>query len=282
MKKEKTLYISDLDGTLLNSSAELSEYTTNKLNSMIANGLNFSVATARTAVSASAMLADIDFNVPLVLMNGVSIYDSTNKTYIETFPLSSETAESVVDAMKRLNVTGIMYQLEGDTQQTYYETLEHKPIRDFVEEWETKYNKTVQKIVNFSDLLSNSTIYFSLIDTYKSIQQIHESLSQITGINFSLFEDVYHPDSWYIEIHSDKASKRNGVNFLRTEYSFDRVIGFGDNINDLSMFKACDVRIAVANAKPEVKEAADYICGANENDGVAKWIEENIFSARQG
>jgi hydroxymethylpyrimidine pyrophosphatase-like HAD family hydrolase len=78
-----------------------------------------------------------------------------------------------------------------------------------------------------------------------------------------------------LEAFSAAASKRNAVAYLREAYGYERVVGFGDNLNDLPMFEVCDVRVAVENARPEVKAAANHICGANDNDGVVRWIEEN-------
>ena len=71
----KVLYISDLDGTLLNREAELSEYTARHLNALIENGVHVSVATARTAATCERILKDVHFNTPIILMNGVLIYD---------------------------------------------------------------------------------------------------------------------------------------------------------------------------------------------------------------
>jgi len=65
--------------------------------------------------------------------------------------------------------------------------------------------------------------------------------------------------------------------YLWETYGFERIVDFGDNLNDLPMFAACDVKVAVENANPDVKAAADYICGANNNDGVVKWLEENAL-----
>ena len=50
---------------------------------------------------------------------------------------------------------------------------------------------------------------------------------------------------------------------------------FGDNLNDLTMFEESDIKIAVGNAVPELKELADFVALPNENDGVAKWLAEN-------
>jgi len=55
-------------------------------------------------------------------------------------------------------------------------------------------------------------------------------------------------------------------------------IAFGDDINDLEMIQNCGAGIAVKNAVPQVLKAADFICETNDDDGVARWIEENVLA----
>lgn len=59
--------------------------------------------------------------------------------------------------------------------------------------------------------------------------------------------------------------------------SLSEAVAFGDDFNDIEMLKACGISVAVNNAIAEAKEAADYICDSNDNDGVARWIERNIL-----
>ena len=275
MNMNKTLYISDLDGTLFNPNAELSVYTKDTLNRMIADGLCFSVATARTAASAFKILDGIQWKVPLVLLNGVLIYDPSQKRYVRVLSLSEKTASTIVSTLRELNTTGIMYQLKNDEQVTYYETSAHKPLRDFIEERKVRYNKVFHE-VSFAEVSLENIIFFALRNTHDKIQLAYNAISEIPDIHLSTYEDIYSPDLWYLEINNDKATKQSGTIYLRETYGFERVIGFGDNFNDLPMFAACDVKVAVENANPEVKAAADFICDTNENDGVVKWLEANL------
>jgi len=87
---------------------------------------------------------------------------------------------------------------------------------------------------------------------------------------------MFSDNLYYLEIFNVTASKKTAVKFLREKYGFERIVGFGDNHNDLPMFEACDVRVAVNNATSNVKDIADFICDSNEEDGVAKWIKTNI------
>jgi hydroxymethylpyrimidine pyrophosphatase-like HAD family hydrolase len=61
------------------------------------------------------------------------------------------------------------------------------------------------------------------------------------------------------------------------QIGLDEFVAFGDDINDLEMVANCPNGVAVANALAEVKEAAQYVCDSNDEDGVAKWIAENIL-----
>ncbi|MDR1330457.1 MAG: HAD family hydrolase [Oscillospiraceae bacterium] len=272
---EKTLYISDLDGTLLNSSAELSDYTAGALGKMIADGLNFSVATARTFASTGKILAGVPLRIPIVLMNGVLIYDAARERYIKINRIPPETVAAVIEALRAFEITGLVYELKDGALMTYHESLEHKPLRDFVEERIARYYKTFRHADSFSDISPEHIIYFTLLDKCERIQPVHDALLPRPDLNQTFYKDIYSDDLWYLEAFSAAASKRNAVAYLRETYGYERIVGFGDNLNDLPMFEVCDVRVAVENARPEVKAAADHICGANDRDGVVRWIEAN-------
>ena len=69
------LFVTDLDGTLLNSNKEVSDYSAETLNMLIDKDVNFTVATARTPATVVELLEKINLRLPAVLMNGVLIYD---------------------------------------------------------------------------------------------------------------------------------------------------------------------------------------------------------------
>lgn len=72
----KTLYVSDLDGTLLHSDASLSEYTAQTINGLLAKGMLFSYATARSYRTASQVTKKLDARIPLIVYNGTFVIDN--------------------------------------------------------------------------------------------------------------------------------------------------------------------------------------------------------------
>jgi len=79
-------------------------------------------------------------------------------------------------------------------------------------------------------------------------------------------------------MHKD-ATKSNAVIALARYWNIaqSEIVAFGDDLNDIDLLNYAGVSVAVANALNEVKSAADYICDTNDNDGVAKWLEENVL-----
>ena len=66
----KTLYVSDLDGTLLNSKQHTSSYTNQVINQLVDEGMLFSYATARSYYSAKPATKGLTAKIPLILYNG--------------------------------------------------------------------------------------------------------------------------------------------------------------------------------------------------------------------
>lgn len=276
MPEGKTLYVSDLDGTLLNQNATLSEYTKNTLNKLISCGINFTVATGRTIDATKKIMRDIDLNIPIISFNGVIIYNVKQKSHIKVYWLAAEAVKNIITVLKSHSFSALMYELKDDVLLSYYESLEQKHLYDFVEDRKARYNTNFCQVNNFNDVSSEHIMYFSLGDTYNRIKPIYDALKKIPGINMSLVNNTYSEDLWFLEVFSSESSKQNAISFLRKTYGFERIIGFGDNHNDLSMFAACDVRVAVKNARDEVKAAADCICKSHDEDGVVKWIEDYL------
>lgn len=275
MAEAKTLYVSDLDGTLLNHNAVLSEYTKNRLNKLISGGINFTVISGRTIDAAKQIMADIELNIPIISFNGAIIYDIKQKSPIKVYWLTAEAVKNIVAVLKSHNVSALMFEFKDDALVSYYESLEQKPISDYVADRKARYNSIFRQVNDFNEVASDQIMYFTLLDTYDRIKPVYDGLKKIPDINMSLVNNTYSDDLWFLEVFNAAASKENAVRFLRETYGYQKIIGFGDNYNDLPMFKVCDLRVAVKNANDEVKAAADYICGSYDEDGVVKWIEDH-------
>lgn len=276
------LFITDLDGTLLDRNASLPEDSRIILNKLIQGGMNFTVATARTIASAGKILSGLDLRLPMILMNGVLIFDPVKKEYEVVNRLPREISERILKRRRELNITPFMYTLRNGEMHTYFDRLLGEAMHDFYAERTAKYYKSftqASKLENVKD----DIIYLTFIDSKERLLPLYEELSADDTVGLTFYPDIYSEDMgyteemWYLEVFSADASKEAGVRYLREKYGFDKISAFGDNLNDLPMFAAADVKIAVKNAAEELLSSCDKVIGANTENGVAKYLEE-IFN----
>lgn len=273
----RELYVSDLDGTLLDSNAVLTDKTAGILNELIDKGMNFTFATARSAASALEIMAGLKLKMPCILMNGVSIYDTEKDSYIKNEYIEYEDAVLVADAFECHNLYPFMYKIEEDVLFALYTRFSNDTMEEYYRIRHDKYKKPFDRCDNFRDYAKTGVVYFTLCDNYEKLLPVKEKIEKINGVKFEFYKDVYHKEYWFLEIFSCNASKYNAVKFLREYGKFEHVTGFGDNLNDIPLFEACDRKIAVENAKDKLKNQADCIIGNNNSDAVALWLYKNFF-----
>ncbi|WP_124100865.1 Cof-type HAD-IIB family hydrolase [Ruminococcus sp. Marseille-P6503] len=274
MNNTETLFISDLDGTLLDNSARLSEESLRRLNLAAENGAAFTAATARTLASSGVILKGLTLDFPVILMNGVLIYDFKAGKYIRKALLDQDTVRNIIALLRSCGLDAFMYTVEDTAMHTYYERISSGAMQDFYNERKIKYYKSFSRTDDFCSLCRKDIIYFTIIDSYERLLPLYRGAQQIKGTEVTFYSDRYSDGLWYIEIFSSAASKKKAVQFLRKLIRPKKIICFGDNLNDLPMFEEADHSVAVKNAVTAVKEQADEIIGANTENSVAKYIYE--------
>lgn len=207
----KTLFISDLDGTLLGKNAELSEKSAELLNIAYKNGVFFAVATARTAATIDGIMKDARPTVPSITQNGVSVYDIRKKEYVSTQVIEKATAKTVSEKLAEAGASPFIY-TNSDGLKTYYTEIKNTMMREFIDERIKKYNKKFTQIGS-TDEIGEEITYFAVMDDEKTVFDAVEKIKNITGINYTYYKDIYETDGWYLEIFADTASKKHGVDF---------------------------------------------------------------------
>lgn len=273
----KELYVSDLDGTLLDNDARLTEQTASIINGLIADGLNFTIATARSLETALDAVTGLDLCLPIAAMNGVLIYDTSEKKLLNAEYLGKDASKQIASVLRSHGAAGFMHKLCGAQTTTYYETLDNPAVRAFYEK-RTKSNSSRKfaKSAGFYEEADESVILFIVKDTKQALLKIAEDIDKIPGITYVMYKDIYTEDIYYFEIFSDKASKANASLFIKRSLGLDKLITFGDNHNDMGMFEVSDECYAVSNAHPDLKRLAKAEIGSNDEDAVALFLEKRF------
>lgn len=272
----KKLFITDLDGTLLDNSCRVTEKTKEIINALTSKGVCFAVATARTILSVSNILEGLNVNAPCILMNGVCAYDMAKREYLHCHYIPPEvTAEYVKIVSGRTDISPYIYTIKNNELCAYYENMDTEPARSFAQERKKRYGKNFIQ-VDFSKFDPAYAVYFVMCGNKAAIEPYYHKMKNISGLYVTFYRDTYDTSIYYLEMCSDKASKAGGIRYIRENYDYTDIYCFGDNTNDIPMFSECDYSYAVSNAVDELKELADEVIDSNEENGVALKIKELV------
>lgn len=271
----KTLYLTDLDGTLLRSDERISEYSANIINRFVQNGGCFSYATARSIVTASKVTVGLNAEFPMICCNGAFIFENMTHDMLISNYFSSEEVKCASEILQKHNIYPLVSAFINGTERVAYieryispATMSHLDNRIG--------DPRHYKANNAEELYSGSIFRFACMDTDASLLPIYNILKLDNRFN-CIYQRALYSNGFWCDILPAKATKANAALQLKSILGCDKMVVFGDERNDLSMFSVADEKYAMYNAVPELKEIATAVIDSNDNDGVAKWIEQHIL-----
>ena len=271
MISKKTLYISDLDGTLLQNDQTVSAFSADTLNGKIRNGLLFSYATARSYATASKVTANLQLQIPVIVFNGTFVIDSNTQKQLISNIFTQEETISILNALTENRIYPIVNAFfDGREKFSYVQGQETPGILDFLEHRKNDLRKN--PVSDPKQLYCGEIFHIACIDEEEKLRPAYERFKD--EFPCVLYRDIYGDRMW-LEIHPKGATKASAILALKEILGCDKVICFGDGKNDIPMFRIADECYAVANAEPEVKAIATAVIESNEADGVAKWLSAN-------
>jgi Cof subfamily protein (haloacid dehalogenase superfamily) len=270
----KTLYVSDLDGTLLNGEQRLSEDTVEAVNAWIAEGGSFSVATARSWDSAGHLLGPLRLKLPVVLMNGVFLYDPVKKSYIVSNLLDRDIAYEIIEAEERIGLRPFIYTVNGKSEfKIYYKGLYNPSETSYVTNRLETGDERFRLVDKFDIPPDEQIMEVNAIGTEAELEEACRIFRGRTDALCHFGPDIYTPGYHWLEINHPRANKRDGVAQLKSLLQAEKIVCFGDNLNDLPMFEIADEKYAMGNAHPLVKEKATGVLATNAEHGVARYLQ---------
>ena len=278
MKPSKTLYVSDMDGTLLNSSSVLSETTTAKLNKLISEGALFTVATARTPATVVELMKSVDSNLPYIVMAGCATWDNKKKEYESARIISNSSIERLIGIFEKNGNNPFIYYKNGNQIVVNHVKELTAEEKEFIEpriKTPLKILKTCSSLT-VDTTLEGAMLIFSM-GKFEALRNIADEIDK-EGIDctYNCYHDIFKKDEGIIDIYVNGTTKAAAIKELARKIGAERIVVFGDNLNDIPMMKVADWSVAVSNAFDEVKEHANEITESNDEDAVVRWIERDI------
>ena len=266
----------DLDGTLLTHDKQLSPGNRAALERAAAMGIWIVPSTGRFYQGMPAVVRELPFVRYAVTINGAQVYDGKEDAVLRRAEIAPAAAERVFD---RLDALPVIYDCFldgwGYMDARHYAQIDRfiadprvnrmvkdlrRPVEDF-RAFIRRENRPLQKIQMF----------------FRDLDRRREALEVLPRDLPDMAVTSSIPNN--IEINDSAATKGEGLRFLCRRLGVDirDTMAFGDGSNDMTMIRAAGIGVAMANADPALRAAADFVTDTNDADGVAKAIARFCF-----
>ena len=275
-----TLYVSDLDGTLLNRQGLLSDTTRAGLTELLLQGLPFTVASARHVVSIRQLLAGLPLSLPVVSSNGAFISDLATGRHELVHGMDSALGEALFALVRRQGHLPFLSVHTPEGDRLYWQEVQNEGQQHFVDERVQNGDPRLRRCEALAPQLGGGPLMtLVVVGAQGPLQALYEDIQAQFGglVQCHLNEDLYRPDWPWLTVHDRRATKDQAIHILAQRYGLsDReVVVFGDQVNDITMLRAAHRGIAMANAIDEVKAEAQAVIGHHDEDAVLAFLRQD-------
>ncbi|MCM1541858.1 MAG: HAD family hydrolase [Blautia sp.] len=269
----RTLYVTDLDGTLLNKQSRIDPKSIGVINGLVKRGLLFTYATARSIVSATVATQGLSMDMPVITHNGTFIINPSTGEILSRESFAPEETDRVVEVLEKFGVSALVYAyVEGVERVSWLVERENDDVRRYL--GRRKGDRRLRPVSTREALYQGDMFYYNCVGGKKELQPVYEIFAGDGRFRCTMQQELYSPE-YFCEIMPARATKAEAARKLKKLLDCDRMISFGDEINDIPMFGISDECYAVENAVDELKAVATGVIGSNEDGGVAGWLERN-------
>ncbi|TFJ91879.1 HAD family hydrolase [Lentibacillus salicampi] len=251
----------DMDGTLLSSTNEVSQRNAKAIYRLINQGTKVFLSTGRPYKMTAPYHSLLGLKTPMICLNGASIHDGLTGKVAQIKPVVLD--EDHFHRVTNENPCNVLvHTIDG---------LYCNRECGEADVW-TRESRTPPKYIgDLRDADYRNVLKYSVKTGYHGSHMSH------------LFSDEADVIDWKdgFEIVAPGVSKWAAIQSLIRAFGInpEETATIGDGPNDIQMLRHAGVGIAMANAAPEVKAAADLVTGHHEDDGLAEYIEQNLVQS---
>lgn len=272
--KKIELVIFDVDGTLVNDEGEIGERTKKIIMQLKKCGVLFSFASGRLHSALVPLAEELKIYSPLISLDGTAIKSIAGKEFIYRSFLNESHVKKAIEYSEKYLLNIALCHSEA-----IYYTEQNSVIPKLM----NKFGAVYKEVDSYDDFTDKTLEIVFAGDKRRTVEYIRDKLSfPLTfGTSVSFFRSQTHEGIYYLEVRRSGSSKgkamRRLLKYLKIKENYTAVLG--DWYNDISLFESKAIKIALRNAIPELKKAADYVLDkSNNEEGVIDFLEALLKS----
>ena len=270
---ESYMIISDLDGTIIPHGGCVSEANKRAIESFLAGGGHFGIATGRTPEAAAGYLDGVSKTAPSIFFNGSMLYDWQAGKVFVTKPLTQAGAPDLWPRFAALCLERFPKAcIEVYTQEDCH--IISNPRYDDPRLPHEHYRYCHSDLADLADVRKTPWLKFFVCADPADIREL-EREAEVFGT--AACSHHFYSEANYHEFVAKGVSKGSMLEAIRKMPAFSqtKIIALGDYLNDRELLEAADIGIASGNAHDELKALADFT-GCRAEDDLIVWLLEHF------
>jgi hypothetical protein len=258
----------DIDGTLLNSAKQVTDTTAAMLQAARQEaGVRIVLATARPPRSVMSIYNQLGLDTPLINYNGALVYDPTAERVLMHKPIGYKTSRQIIDLARSVYPEVVV---SAEILDRWY-TDRFDP--SLVTETGRRFRPNV--VAPIDQWLTQAVTKLLLLGKPENLEKLADAITAKFRRQVAIIQTEWH----LLQITHATVSKAQALRVVAGEVGVtsEQVMAIGDNANDVGMLKWAGIGVAMGNASPSVRAAADYVTDHHDADGAAKAIHEIII-----
>jgi Cof subfamily protein (haloacid dehalogenase superfamily) len=268
----------DLDGTLLRPDKSLNDRTLRAIRSCMSRGMRIILATGRAVSSGEPYRKLIGAEGPQVYYNGAEVIDMPRGKLIHAQFMDPEPILFCLDLARKMDLYfQVYFPAKAGTPADRGELLMTERLSAEAEFY--RVNSGVQPVAgNIEEAAGDPGLPGLIKGMFITREECQERIRSLLEEKYGDSVYVVRSSPTYLEILASGVSKGTGLLYALGYLGLagTETLAFGDEENDLPMFRAAGFSAAPANAKQTVRDAAVFHIPSNEDDGVACFLEDRF------
>jgi Cof subfamily protein (haloacid dehalogenase superfamily) len=286
MARANKLFVTDLDGTLLDAAGTISDVSLSILSRLIADGLPFTVASARSAVSMREVLRGLPVQLPVIEINGAFITDMNTGRHLHCESIPMNIAQAVVATGHEHRLAPVVATFDGVNDHVYLLPPRNEGVAGYVTGRMAKGDRRLRQVNSLAPAWNEQVVCLTYMERPEVLAPLHAALRDRCGehVQLLMFPEQYFPPWHWLAVYAGNATKAHALERLAGNLgiNLDDVTVFGDQINDVPMFERSGHAVAVANAVPELLPHATETIGHHTEDSVAHYLHAAWIKSSTG
>lgn len=269
MSLNYAMFVSDIDGTLVTEHKNVLPANQRSISAFRQQGGYFTLATGRSFREAKRFIQELKVNLPVILCNGAVLYDPATEELTPIATVERDLMTYLLDQLSTFEqeVDIFLYSLTR-----VYATRVSPSLKAELEKYDDEF--PLQLIPTYEDLPDVPISKVVAVTTPPTMPKLH---TWANSLEYPL--EFFQSSDQFFEILPPGITKGNAMEIVARRYglSTDQCAAIGDHMNDLSMVRKAGLSAAVANAHPQLIQAAQHVVPSNEDAGVSYFLDHYVM-----